>query len=125
MNLIFNGKKTIAFDVLRLGLQPTGAVVVRKRGGWTDNSVFQNLVKKGWLELRMSGPRGGSRYFTTDAGKAAMQAQALTRALVLAITAPTQEKSKRCVEIAAQFAQGLSDATVEQCKADALAERDR
>jgi hypothetical protein len=73
MNLIFNGKKTIAYDVLIQGTAPSGAVVVRKRGGWTDNSVFQNLVKNGWLELRMSGPRGGSRYFTTEAGKAALQ----------------------------------------------------
>lgn len=125
MNLIFHGRKTIALDVLRQGLQPNGAVIVRKRGGWSDHIVFQNLVKTGWLELRMSGPRGGSRYFTTEAGKSAMQAQMLTRALVLAITAPTKEKSKRCVEIAAQFTEGLSEATVEQCKADALAERDR
>ena len=73
MNLIFNGKKTIAFDVLTQGLLPDGAVVVRKRGGWTDNSVFQNLVKSGLLECRMVGPRGGARYFTTVAGKAALQ----------------------------------------------------
>lgn len=73
MNLIFNGKKTIAYYVLEQGLHLEGTVIVRKRGGWTDNSTFQNLVKTGWLECRMSGPRGGSRYFTTDAGKAALQ----------------------------------------------------
>ena len=73
MNLLFNGKKTIAYSVLIQGLQPTGAVIVRKRGGWSDNTVFQNLVKIGWLEMRMSGPRGGSRYFTTDKGKSALK----------------------------------------------------
>lgn len=72
MNLIHNGKETIAHAVLVQGLSPTGAVIVRKTGGWTDNSVFQNLVKKGWLEMRMSGPRGGARYFTTAAGQAAL-----------------------------------------------------
>ena len=76
MNLTFHGKKTIAFNILVQGLNSEGAVIVRKRGGWTDNSVFQNLVKTGWLELRMSGPRGGARYFTTAAGKIALQAVA-------------------------------------------------
>jgi hypothetical protein len=53
------------------------------------------------------------------------QPQALTQALVLALCAPTDEKAQQAAELAEQFAQGLSDATVEQCKADALAERDR
>ena len=73
MNLIFHGRKTIALYILRQGLHPDGTVIVRKRGGWTDNSTFQNLVKKGWLDCRMVGPRGGARYFTTEAGKAALQ----------------------------------------------------
>ena len=73
MNLTFHGKKTIAFNILVQGLNSEGAVIVRKRGGWSDNATFQNLVKKGWLECRMSGPRGGSRYFTTEAGKVALQ----------------------------------------------------
>lgn len=72
MNLIFHGKKTTAFYILTYGLHSDGTTVERKRGGWTDNSTFQNLVKKGWLICRMSGPRGGARYFTTEAGKAAL-----------------------------------------------------
>jgi hypothetical protein len=53
------------------------------------------------------------------------QTQALTRALVLALCAPNDAKAQQAAELAEQFAQGLSDATVEQCKANALAERDR
>ena len=52
------------------------------------------------------------------------QTQALTRALVLALCAPTDSKAQQAAELAEQFAQGLSAATVDQCKADALAEVD-
>jgi hypothetical protein len=52
------------------------------------------------------------------------QTQALTRALVLALCAPTDAKAQLAVELAEQFAHGLNAATVEQCKADALAEVD-
>ena len=50
------------------------------------------------------------------------QTQALTRALVLALCAPTDAKAQQAVELAQQFAHGLSAADVNQCKADALAE---
>lgn len=50
------------------------------------------------------------------------QTQALTRALVLALCASTDSKAQQAAELAEQFAQGLDFATVEQCKADALAE---
>ena len=52
------------------------------------------------------------------------QTQALTRALVLALCAPTDTKARQAVELAEQFAHGLSAADVDQCKADALAEAD-
>lgn len=52
------------------------------------------------------------------------QTQALTRALVLALCAPTDSKAQQAAELAEQFAHGLSAATVDQCKADALAEVD-
>jgi hypothetical protein len=48
------------------------------------------------------------------------QAQALTRALVLALCAPTESKAQQASELAEQIAQGLDAATVDQCKADAL-----
>ena len=52
------------------------------------------------------------------------QTQALTRALVLALCAPTDAKAQQAVELAQQFAHGLSAVVVNQCKADALAEAD-
>jgi hypothetical protein len=52
------------------------------------------------------------------------QTQALTRALVLALCAPTDEQADRAVELAEQIAHGLSAATVDRCKADALLEAD-
>ena len=48
------------------------------------------------------------------------QSQALTKCLVLAITAPTDEQSEKANELAQQIAQGLTDLQVEQCKYDAL-----
>ena len=52
------------------------------------------------------------------------QTQALTRALVLALCAPTDAKAQQAVQLAQQFAHGLSAAVVNQCKANALAEAD-
>jgi len=52
------------------------------------------------------------------------QTQALTRALVLALCAPTDANAQQAVELAQQFAHGLSAADVNQCKADAMAEAD-
>ena len=48
------------------------------------------------------------------------QAQALTRALVLALCASTEAKAQQAAELAEQIAQGLDAATVDKCKADAL-----
>lgn len=45
--------------------------------------------------------------------------QALTQALVLAITAPSDQKMRKALALAGQIAQGLSLAQVEQCKAQA------
>jgi enoyl-CoA hydratase/carnithine racemase len=42
--------------------------------------------------------------------------QALTMALVLAITAPTEKKSAAAVRLAEQFAQGLSPRSIERIK---------
>ena len=50
------------------------------------------------------------------------QTEALTRALVLAICAPTDKKAQQAIELAQQIAHGLGAADVEQCKADALLE---
>jgi hypothetical protein len=49
------------------------------------------------------------------------QAQALTKALILALIAPSDEKANQATDLAESIAQGLDFAQVEQCKADALA----
>lgn len=47
------------------------------------------------------------------------QTEALTQALVLAITAPSDQKMRKALALAGQIAQGLSIDQVEQCKAQA------
>lgn len=49
------------------------------------------------------------------------QAQALTKALILALIAPSDEKATQASDLAESIAHGLDFAEVEQCKADALA----
>jgi hypothetical protein len=48
------------------------------------------------------------------------QLQALTQCLVLAITAPDDQKAQRASELAEEIARGLSVDQVEDCKAQAL-----
>ena len=48
------------------------------------------------------------------------QLQALTQCLVLAITAPDDNKAQRASQLAEQIAQGLTVDQVEDCKAQAL-----
>ena len=44
----------------------------------------------------------------------------VTRALILALTAPDVEKAQECADIAEYWAQGLTDAEVEACKSEAM-----
>lgn len=48
------------------------------------------------------------------------QTQALTKALILAITAPDDDRATQAATLAESIAQGLDSAQVEQCKANAL-----
>ena len=48
------------------------------------------------------------------------QTQALTKALILAITAPDDDRAHHASRLAESIAQGLDFAQVEQCKVDAL-----
>lgn len=48
------------------------------------------------------------------------QTQALTQALILAITAPDDDRATHAARLAESIAQGLDSDQVEQCKADAL-----
>ena len=73
INLIFHGRTTAAHQKLIDGQTPDGARVVRRAKGFSDYDVVSGLVRAGWLEARATGPRGGTRYFTTAAGAAAVQ----------------------------------------------------
>jgi hypothetical protein len=48
------------------------------------------------------------------------QTQALTKALILAITAPDDDRAHHAARLAESIAQGLNAKQVEQCKLDAL-----
>ena len=48
------------------------------------------------------------------------QSQALTKALILALIAPNDEKATQASDLAESIAQGLNSDQVEQCKLDAL-----
>ena len=48
------------------------------------------------------------------------QSQALTKALILALIAPDDQKAEQASELAEQIAFGLTDEQVEQCKLNAL-----
>ena len=74
VKLIFHGRRTAAHQKLIDGQTPDGARVVRRAKGFSDHGVINGLVRAGWLEPRASGPRGGTRWFTTAAGAAAVSA---------------------------------------------------
>lgn len=48
------------------------------------------------------------------------QNQALTQALILAITAPDDDRATHAARLAESIAQGLDSVQVDQCKANAL-----
>ena len=48
------------------------------------------------------------------------QIEALTQCLILAITAPDDQKAQKASDLADQLAHGLTFDQVEQCKANAL-----
>jgi len=57
---------------------------------------------------------------TISKGDRMTQSQALTKALILALIAPNDEKATQASNLAESIAQGLDFDQVEQCKADAL-----
>jgi hypothetical protein len=72
INLTVGKRTTTAHDKLVAGLTSDGAQVVRRKKGYSDYDVIRTLVRAGWLEERRTGPRGGVRYFTTPAGRVAL-----------------------------------------------------
>ena len=73
MNLMHHNKKTSAYFKLMDGMQDGGTTVTRRAKGYSDHNVIQSLVGRGFLEGKQCGPRGGTRYFTTLAGKEAIE----------------------------------------------------
>lgn len=73
MKLYIGSRKTKAYQILERGCTDEGATVTRRAKGWTDFDVIKNLMNAGWLEPRAAGVRGGTRYFTTPAGRAQMK----------------------------------------------------
>ena len=47
-------------------------------------------------------------------------AELVTRALILGLTAPDAARAQECADLAEHWAQGLTDAQVEACKAEAM-----
>ena len=47
-------------------------------------------------------------------------AELVTRALILGLTAPDAERAQKCADMAEHWAQGLTEAEVEQCKEEAM-----
>ena len=72
VNLIYPGRATAAYQKLLDGQTAEGARVCRRAKGFSDHGVINALVREGWLEARATGPRGGTRWFTTAAGAAAV-----------------------------------------------------
>jgi len=56
----------------------------------------------------------------TFKGQSMTQTQALTKALILAITAPDDDRANQAARLAENIGQGLNSDQVEQCKLDAL-----
>ena len=47
-------------------------------------------------------------------------AELVTRALIMGLTAPDAERAQQCADLAEHWAQGLTEAEVETCKAEAM-----
>lgn len=47
-------------------------------------------------------------------------AEMVTRALIMGLTAPDAERAQECADLAEHWAQGLTEAEVEVCKAEAV-----
>lgn len=47
-------------------------------------------------------------------------ADLVTRALIMGLTAPDAQRAQECADLAEHWAQGLTEAEVEACKAEAM-----
>ena len=66
-NLIWGGKRTETYHVLHASARG-GTKVTRRAGGWSDFHIIEALMRRGWIEPRPTGPRGGRVYHATRKG---------------------------------------------------------
>lgn len=73
--LIYRGKPTKACKNLFASCDPKGTVAERVQSSYPsdDHKVLQTLLAHKYVEMKPSGPRGGSRYHVTQAGKDALE----------------------------------------------------
>lgn len=67
-NLIHGSKTTNTFYVLHAAAKG-GTTPTRRQKGWSDYDIFITLLKRGWIETRSTGPRGGKTYHATRKGR--------------------------------------------------------
>ena len=54
------------------------------------------------------------------APQAPTKTELVTRALIMALTAPDAARAQECADLAEHWAQGLTEAEIETCKAEAM-----
>lgn len=80
LRLVWRGQLTMAFKILHAGIRKD--VTVDARGvGHNDISLLDKLVSAGYMEVVFTGPRGGKRWRTTKAGRAALSSDIRVAAL--------------------------------------------
>ena len=78
MNIIYRGRRTHKYQILCDARAPEGTQETRRNKGYSDYDDITNLIRAGYLEVRYSGPRGGTRYHATRKGKLAQTRLAKT-----------------------------------------------
>jgi hypothetical protein len=75
MNLIYRGKPTQACKKLFDSCDSKGTVAERARSNYPsdEHKVLRTLLAHKYVEQKNSGPRGGSRYHVTQAGRDALE----------------------------------------------------
>jgi hypothetical protein len=67
-NLQWGGCLTETYHVLHAAARG-GTTVTRRAGGWSNFNIVEALMRRGWIEPRPTGPRGGKVYFATRKGR--------------------------------------------------------
>ena len=65
VNLIHHNRPTNKFYIL----SNPGSIPTRRLKGYSDYNDYEALEQAGWLEKRVTGPRGGKTWWPTRKGK--------------------------------------------------------